>query len=453
MNPIISFGYLFCLICIYTVSDFQTLLSCTVIIFTGNIVSYLVLRGKAQKLYRVFLLLLLLYVTACYIYMKLNGYSFLLAFDTINVFIPTTENYLAGNSINEAIKDIWQDYNVLNRLQVGFYTFLVLIGGGARFFDADIYLSLQIGLITLCASIPVLIYYIFSRILDLSEHKSETYALSISVFSSIFFYSANILRDGMIAVLIVYTIYLMLKHYSNRNLAAIILNIFIISTLRIETGLMMISFIPFYFYIIKKDHSYTFISIIVAFSLLCFALQIIGENINGITQVFDDNRAYYVEGIENQTGIIGALQKLPFGISHFLSIIYTMLNPVPFWMKMDVTYNAELPECYNIMLFPTGISAFFNTFIIVIFVMQAVFHTKIKQNTKKLKIILIPVLISLFLQAAVVEQRRVIGLYAIIYIFAFLYYVNMNSQQRNHILMLSTVAFLFINIIGLIIIS
>ena len=58
------------------------------------------------------------------------------------------------------------------------------------------------------------------------------------------------------------------------------------------------------------------------------------------------------------SGIIATLQKLPPIISDFFSVIYTAIQPMPFWLKLNPSSSYSIPECYNIMAFPTVLGGF-----------------------------------------------------------------------------------------------
>ena len=393
----------------------------------------------------------LAYVLLCQKYMQNHNYNFLLYYDTIDVFLPNTQDYINYNSnLFAALKDIWGGYSIFNRFQAGYYTILTLLGFLAKLFEADLYYSIQLGSLAICSLLPIVLYRIL-RLQNVSCKDSRSYSIIISLCSVSFIFSNVILRDGMIALLIIYLIYLCLKEISTINMVKIVAVIVTIITFRVETGLVCVIFIPFYLWNNRKQlQRFVFISLI-SLCIIIALLWILWTNNTIITSLLHDNYNWYSAHVDEGAGMIARFQRLPPIISDVFSVIYTFLQPLPCWLRMDPSYNITLPECYNIMNFPNVFSAFFNFYVFVFAIFYLCNSDKSVKNSRNLigksfGWMLIPVCIFLFVQSSVVEQRRILGAYLFLYIMWALVHHSQNSRWNRRILIVSVFGFLVLQI-------
>lgn len=374
-----------------------------------------------------------LYAVLCYAYMQGHGYSYLLAFDTDNVIMPTLNGFLSsGQGFWGTIGEIWSQYDLFDRFQVGYYTYLFTWGyfTNSLGIGIDNYFAIQMAHYAFASFIAPLLYKILVMN-NVSYKKAVSYSLTIAFCSIMFFYSSTIIRDGIITTLMLYIYYVMMHEPKMLNYLKIFLAVYLISALRIESGMFAVVYLPFYYYIWMghkgRGNSYLLAFLIVAVVVLAFAVN----NYSRAVQVYNFNYDTYVEGVDEGSGVIGLLQRIPV-LGNLLSIVYIAMLPMPCWSKMFVSASLSRPECYNVMCFPIAIAVFFNTYIIVYLILYALSGKRQeKKRSRPLMILLIPGLALLYLQSAVVAQRRVMAAYAVFYlIWAMIH--EKSSKKFNH---------------------
>lgn len=244
------------------------------------------------------------------------------------------------------------------------------------------------------------------------------------------------------------------KDFSIVNLIKIIAIIYINTLFRIETGLFLVVLIPAYLLLTLQSSKYK--TLVFTFSgLMLFVLFVISVSyINQIQALFASNQEAYVEGITEGSGIIATFQRIPI-IGDFISIIYNAAQPLPFWARLEYSGKGSLgPEVYNIMNFPRSFAAFFN-WIVIVYIFSWLFIKDIKNCTKgyiskPLKYQLWIGLIFLFLQSAVVSQRRLMAYYVIYYIFFFIILNRVDKVNRRYINAVAIFSFGLLQLVGLV---
>src|SRR5690606_17190557 len=147
---------------------------------------------------------------------------------------------------------------------------------------------------------------------NIEDKKSYQYALIICLFSIVFFYSTQLLRDIHVMFFYLLGMYLAFnKEFSLINFLKIFLVIIISCTLRIETGLFLFLLLPIYIISSleksnKKDYT-IFFSIIISVLFIIFIIV----NFNQIFNILSQNSEIYFES-DKGDGVIGNLQKIPF---------------------------------------------------------------------------------------------------------------------------------------------
>ena len=407
------------------------------------------------KVYGAIFICNLAYALACYIYMKSNNFKYLITFDTIDAFLPKTKSFLAeSRNYFKIVSLIFSDYKFFDRFQAGYYTFLTFWGSISREIGSDLYFTLQLGSFATCSLGGVFLYKIL-KINEIEDIKSYKYALIISLFSNLFIFDSFIIRDGLIALLFIYIIYLMHHDITFQIILKFILSIFIMTTLRIETGLFAIIFFPTYLFIYNKSGSIRNVVIYVMSIIVLSIIFIWGfKNYNSLFQLFEDNKSSYTDTVKVGSGTIGMLQRLPPIISDFLSSIYTAIQPFPFWIILVNPYGPlNRPECYNIMGFPFSIAVIFN-FYIIFYLTVALFQKYNKKTTTSLRhlyIILIPVFAYLFVQSAVVDPRRVMGVYVVFYLLWAIIHKSASKKFNKKIRIYTMLSFSILQITSMII--
>jgi len=223
--------------------------------------------------------------------------------------------------------------------------------------------------------------------------------------------------------------------------------------LRLESGLFAFIFIPLYllhiFKILTKTEKifYSFL----LFSVYYVIYIIVIGNYERLSEAYQLNQESYIINVAGGSGVIGSLQSLPPIISDVLSVVYTAIQPIPFWAKLYTSGSYNIPECYNIMAFPTAIAGFFN-FASIFYVFRGIIVKNINTN-RTLKWLVFISILFLFLQSEVVSQRRVLFSYTIFYVVASLSYINTNKKTKHRLNMFILLAYFLINVLALLIIA
>ena len=382
------------------------------------------------------------YVLACDVYMKLCGYNYLLTYDTDHIILPRLIEYLNSSpSYFQVLSNIWSDYSFFDRFQAGYYTYMSGWGWIANNINSELYYTIQLSHLSICALIPVFVYHLLRTWIS-DNRKAYKYALVIGLGSILFYYSSTILRDGLICVMMLYVYNLCNKEFSYWGLIKIIIALYIISTFRIESGLVSVLFVPIYFVSKSKQSSMVIRVCMGLLILLGVGFYLLSNYMGEISKVYQDNYEYYSEGVTEGRGIIASLQRLPPLIGDFLSIIYTALNPIPFWAKLLEGYDPSRPECYNMMNFPIAIATFFNTYIVV-YLIQFLSRRRLVQhaNLHSLYLLMVPGSIIMILQSAVVAQRRIMSVYVLFYILWAVVHFNSSNDENRKAFIYSIVIF------------
>ncbi|MGM0634767.1 MAG: hypothetical protein ACQESK_01785 [Bacteroidota bacterium] len=447
------------LISIAVVVDMQTMLFFLFVYVIGMTVNNVFNRGQEAKLSskvfnRVFTLGGI-YMLISFFFMTINNFDFLLAYDPYYYFIPTTKEYLLSGSYWSALEAIWSTYDFFNRFQSGYFTYAALFGYLSDFFGANFYLGQQISVLLLFSFVGVVIFKLL-KTNNFTVNKSYKYTLLICVFSILFFYSSQILRDTHILLMYLLGIYFTFKkEFSLFNLLKIILVIYICTTLRLESGLFMMILIPTYL-LLSLQHSKKKIIVVIFSGLIAVSGVALSMNyLPQFTEVTEANQEAY--GGDKGAGIIGTLQKVPIA-GDFTAIIYNAAQPLPFWSRLSTSStNREDQAVYNAMNFPRSFASFFN-WLVIVYIVFWLLNKKIRKRvkpfiSKPLTYQLWIGLLFLFLQADVISQRRLMPYYVMFYILFFIIYSNLQMEKRKQINFVVVVSFVLVQGVGYIYLS
>lgn len=393
-----------------------------------------------------------LYMLLCFVYMQIHNFKYMFAFDTINYFLPTTQ-FFSKKDIITAFVEIWSNFSLFSYFKPGYFTYSVLFAYIGKALGADTYMVQQTSILLLYTFSGIVLYKILVRC-GFNLEKSFKQTLVIMLCSVAFFYSSQILRDIHILLLYLGVIYYMLdcQFYFSSIVKIVILSL-ICCTFRIESGLFLIAQLPIYLWIninSSKNKDYVILISLVVFG--GFLLWIL-PRIQTLDEIFERNQKFYTDDIASGAGIIGMLQRIPI-IGNFLSIIYNMLLPVPFWSRFSPPIGAKYGvEVYNIMRFPVVVAAAF-TLLALITIITAFLKKNIREmfflnTTKPFKYQLFIGFVFLYLQAAIVDQRRLLAYYFVFYILFFVIWNTLNIVQKKSIITYFIGLFSGLQIIGM----
>lgn len=396
-----------------------------------------------------------IYMLISYVYMMQNNYDFLLSPDISYYFLPTTQTYLSESNIINSTKLIWSNYDIFNRFQPGYFTYATLFGYISKWLGANFYFGQQISVLLVYSFVGVMIYKLF--ILNrFHQRQAYKYTLIICTFSIIYFYSSQVLRDTHILLLYLAGIYFTFKKkFSFKNLSKIIATIVVCSTFRIESGMFLIILVPTYLMLTLQASNKKFVAVFITGVIGIAGIATSLIYFSEISYIVESNHEAYSEDLGS--GIIGNLQRVPV-IGQLASIVYNAVQPVPFWSRFVPSNHAKWGhEVYNIMNFPRSFASFFNLMVIV-FMFYWISSRRLQQKTKiyisrPLRYHLWIGLVFLFLQSAVISQRRLMPYYCIFYILFFIIINTVCTTTKNYLLLITIVSFLLIQIGGMIILN
>ena len=419
--------------------DFSTASLFVLFFIVGTLITKRLNKGiikiYAVKIFHISFLSGYTYILMCFSYMVINNYDYLLIFDTKVAYMPQIKEYLEfgkNGGYLGVVSHIWGSYNFYASFSVGFYTLATLFGYISYLIDSNLYVSIQIGILSLTSFTGVIIFRTLIAN-GISEDKSYKYSIAISLCTILFFYSTLIIRDGLIAFFFICLIYICFLPLTYRNLLRMSLLIALVILFRIESGIFSLLFIPLYILIINYHriiNRFYFTLLSTGFIIVFIIIVYLGYNY--AMEVYNENYVYYMASVSEGDGIIGMLQRLPFGVRELSSILYTALQPIPFYAKMSIQYYGGInPESYNIMAYPTLLASFFNFFVIAYLFVMLVTKTHYFRMNRTIKSLIYFSFLSLGIQSAVVEQRRVMGFYIVFYIIFAMFHSSTKKRDRN----------------------
>lgn len=396
-----------------------------------------------------------LYMLASYVYMINHDYDYLLAFDIVNWFHPQVESFLENDNYIDALKDIWSNYSFYSRFQYGYFSYATFFGFIGKYLGANFYLCQNISVLFLYSFVGVILFRMII-VCGIGEIKAYNYSIIISLCSILFFYSFQTLRDIHVLLFYLLAIYITLNEkFSISRLILIVFLCLACCTFRLESGLFLFSLLPLYLFVTLKRTKKKLIIVIASIILFFVILVLAIQNINNINNIIDENSEYYIDDIAKGSGVIAALQRIPV-IGDFLSIIYNAFQPIPFWSRLGVADDAMFSlggATYNIMNLPRCLSAFFNcvviTHVFFCFSIKKIRNRSLCLISTPMKMQLLVGFVFLYLQAAVVEQRRLMAYYCVYYVFFVIIRESLNTVERKRIMVVTVLLFTILQIIGI----
>lgn len=439
--------------------NIQTMLFMWFVYFIGSAITCGVNRGDerkiALKIFQILFFAGFAYLLLYFSYMLSKNYQYILVFDSYDVFFPNILEYIEEGSYMKSISSIWENYDFFNRFQTGYYTYAVSFAYISELFGADFEFGQHLSVLLLYPFVGIMIYKLL-KINYFNETKAYKYTLIISLFSIVFSYSSVVLRDMHILLFSLIGIYYTFnKRFSLKTLAKIVVIIYIVTLFRIESGLFLALLIPAYLLSTLHTSKYKALVIGASFAIVLGALVLIVAYYDDIQSVYEFNQGAYVEKVQDGSGMIATLQRIPIA-GDLASIMYNAVQPLPFWSRFtppmgDTRLGAEV---YNVMNFPRSFAAFFNWFV-VLYILAWVFIRGLRDSTKGLiqKPFMYQLwigLIFLFIQSAVVSQRRLMPYYVVFYLFFFLIYDNMQPDKKKYLNIVVVGLYVMLQLVGVV---
>lgn len=420
--------------------DFATIFLAIIIYFSGIALLFLVnKKDKTTKqiirIYQIVFSAGFAYICICYLFMTSHGYEYLLAWDIHNYFMPKIIEFLAHGSITSAMEENWSGFNLFSRYHSGYFGYLIPFAYLSDSLGANLYVSMQFSTL-LIASLSAVVVFKLLLVNQFKPKKAFKYAIIICLFSVLFFYSTQLLRDIHIMFLYLLGIYLTFeKKFSLSRLAKLIIVILLSCTLRIETGLFQFILVPVYLLLTMQQSKKKVAAVSMSAVIAVGGLFMLATYSNQVVSILKNNSEIYLES-DKGSGVIGTLQNIPVA-GNVLSVIYNAVQPLPFWSKLT-TNDDFRPESYNIMTFPLSFASLFN-WIALFYISAYMFNGKIRRKVSKniSKPLLYQLYIGfifLYIQSAVISQRRLMAYYVIFYILFYIVYTTVTKKSREHLM-------------------
>lgn len=359
----------------------------------------------------------------------IDGNSFFM-FPNEAYFYNTSEYLGTNNSLFEIFKLCFID-----RIHVDSEAFYFLIGIisyiANTFFDHNNVL-LQIITVSFFAILTNLFVYKFLKNNGLSVNLLK-FTLIYAIFSPIFYYSAWILRDIHIAFLFSIGLVIASSRFTLSRLLLFIPLILITIEFRIEHGIFMLVLVIYYVYFKGRYYRYSkfLFTIVIMFSivLLAFSISFIESKLSKTIESMVNYMEFTSERVEEQ-GISKYLYQLPFGIKHVTLAIYSQLTQFPPWVYLEETKTS-----YQFLIGMVAmIKSFFWSILFIVSLISIFYNSIRKKLSTSILFLLLTFVLFLFLNVSNINERRIIALYPILFLYVCNLKLAVNGNVFNRIL-------------------
>lgn len=425
--------------------------SCMFVPLTFLVLGNLLIRIFAEKrngevyrrVYNITSFCYYLYAIACYLYMKSNGFDFLLVSDTATAYIPYTKDFMEIDSLSE-MWDLTFNNDIANKYRhVGIITiYFAYVGKYAQMYGTELYFCLQASIIFFSGFVSVFLYKLL-KIFEI-QHPFR-YTLVYSLLSVYFYYSSLILREAPISMfymIIFCYLWNTDEHISAKNVILILLSIIFTFLLRPEMGIFACIFLLIYLTKNYKNTPTYVVSLLTALAIVFFFFRF------DVYNVYKDNQEHFRNILEDvgSASTLNSLNRLPPVVSQIAKVIYIQLSPIPSWSFISLGQWAN--ETNNIMGLPRAIAVFYN-YIVWTFFIYFLINIRTFRPSRTDLLLIAAVLIFLFLQTESTEQRRMQACFPIIFAHALVVKQSRDSSTCEKLLFAGTLVFITMQIFGI----
>ena len=298
-----------------------------------------------------------------------------------------------------------------------------------------------------CMSMINVFLYNTSRYF-LDKQKSKDIALTYGIFSYSLIFSSVLLRDQHVALLIAIGFYIILGNFSIKKLIVLIALAVITFTFRPTHGIYYLLLLLYYLYVPLKRYKYS----IIPFSVIVFILFITYGIRTEFSENLIDRSQTYSEFHEHQAANAGGAAKLYGVLPSFLHpptrIIQSQINPFML-LRVTKSYSGhDNTVQYQYLSYAASIGDFL-WFVIWVLILYG-FHDKYlkKSIPKNLFLTFLLAMILLILAGfSSFDNRRLLGVYPIIYLTAMIILFNLTKVRRKRIVDMAVVVFISLGII------
>ncbi len=257
-----------------------------------------------------------------------------------------------------------------------------------------------------------------------------------SLLSAVFIYSMPLLRDIDVSLAYMIFFYLFLQKNSIGNLLLLLLVAYATVYLRVESGMVLLGLILLYVHLYVREiqsRSVKFISYIMSVLLLSFIVMLKYKMIVGKVISLDEVKVASSVAAASADSIAVKFNKLPFGISHTVKLLFGQMLPFPFFRS-----NVFLPYAISGIFWP--------------FVFMMMLYVMMKKDIRvlideKVKYLLFTMLVILLLMSGEALTRRMMSVYPIIYISSLYAFIIIPKNKMKKIILYYLFAMISINIL------
>tara|TARA_R110001606_G_scaffold384411_1_gene547276 strand:+ start:8502 stop:9866 length:1365 start_codon:yes stop_codon:yes gene_type:complete len=296
------------------------------------------------------------------------------------------------------------------------------------------------------AMINVFLYNISRYFLD--KQKSEVIAIAYGIFSYSLIFSSVLLRDQHVAFLIAIGFYIILGSFSVKKIILLLALAVITFIFRPTHGVYYLLLIVFYLYIPLKKYKALIVlfSVIVLFLFIRFAKgSEFGENLVDRSQT-------YTEFHEEKATKAGGAAKLYGALPSFLHpptrIFQSQINPFSLLRVTVVKKKLTNTMQYQYLSYAVSIGDFlwFVIWVIILYGLRKKYLRKSIPNSLFFAFLLAMTLLVLGGFSSF-DNRRLLGVYPIIYLTAMIILFNLTKVRRKIIVNIAVVVFISMGIL------
>ncbi len=212
--------------------------------------------------------------------------------------------------------------------------------------------------------------------------------------------------------------------------------------------------IPICFFALCSENEHLFFKYL---SILLFVFVLLsGQYLSSVSNEMNRvSTTYLAKELADQGGnsTLSLFNSLPWGISHFVKLLYSLLHPFPAWKNLSASSNDTLfSQTYNATKFPDIWIVFFRM-IAASIIINGLLYKNTREFIIKNKTFLYLLLYSfiiLLMQTNSVEERRKIALYPLFFVLIASFYNTFPNTYKRNSVFAGAFIFFFLQSIALI---
>lgn len=278
------------------------------------------------------------------------------------------------------------------------------------------------------------------------ETKSKIIALSYGLFSYSLIYSSVLLRDQHVALLLVIGFYIILGTFSLKKLILLLILATITFTFRPTHGVFYILLIIFYLYVPLKKFRFLMItfSILVFFIFINFGLK--SEYKNSLIDRSQTYSEFHDQRASSAGGAAKLYETLPKYLHPFTRMIQSQINPFSL-LRISKAINDDGSIQYQYLSYTASIGDFL-WFVIWFILLYGLFIKFVRKHIPNnlFFVFLISILLIILAGFSSYDNRRLLGVYPIIYLTAMLILFCFSKRVQFKIVNLAVITYIILGV-------